>query len=242
MQIIHEFVKSQYEFVKSQYEFVKSQLESKAPLNYTEIQHYMNQVNEASERVLSSLSGEPDIFFHIFATSHAYLNDMLKLLPESPQTFRFSPSFMAGSRESFINLVDYFYLKSNPEDIPMKEKHLKDSTQNPTKSMPNKWHKTKTLQEMFESIAKAEKVSIPHTYKVSDFYSTVSKQIHNDYLDIHKMNAPEIKELFFLASLAFYFGAMTEYNPILWEEYRERYNEVPSICKDIDYQARKTYM
>ena len=224
------------------YEFIKSKLAAKAPLNYTETQHYMNQVNEESERVLSSLSGEPDIFFHIFTTSHAYLNDMLKLLPESPQTYRFSPSFMAGSRESFINFVDYFYLKSNPNDIPMKEKHLKDSTKNPSKSMPNKWHKTKTLQEMFESIAKAENVSIPHNYIVSDFYSTVSKQIHNDSLDIHKMNVPENKELFFLASRAFYFIAMSEYGSMLWEEYRKKYNKIPSICKDINYLSRKTFM
>ena len=65
---------------------------------------------------------------------------MLKLLPESSQTFRFSPSFMAGVREMFINSVDYFYLKLYPEDIPMKEKHLKDSTENMKKSMSGKWH------------------------------------------------------------------------------------------------------
>ena len=45
------------------YELLKSKLESKAPLNRVEIQHYMNQVNEASEQVLNSLSGELDIFF-----------------------------------------------------------------------------------------------------------------------------------------------------------------------------------
>ena len=62
------------------YEFFKSQLESKAPLNYTEIQYYMNQVNKESELVINSRNGELDIFFHIFATSHAYLNDMLKVI------------------------------------------------------------------------------------------------------------------------------------------------------------------
>lgn len=81
----------------------------------------MNQVNEESELVINSVSGEPDIFFHIFVTSHAYLNDMLKLLPESPQTCRFSPAFMSGLRELHINFVDYIYLKSYPDDIPMKE-------------------------------------------------------------------------------------------------------------------------
>ena len=224
------------------YELMKSIAESKAVLNYTEIQHYMDQVNEASELVLNSLSSEPDIFFHIFATSHACLNDMLKLLPESPQTYRFSPSFMAGLRESFINFVDYFYLKFNPNDIPMKEEHLKNSTQNPSKSMPNNWHKTKTLPERFKSIVKAENVNIPDSFKVSNFYSMLSKQTHNDWLDMHKTNTPENKEIFFLASLAFYFGAMAEYNPILQEEYRKKYGKTPSICKDIDYRSRKTYM
>ena len=69
------------------YEFI----ESKAPLNYAEIQHYMDQVNKASELVINSLNGEPDIFFHIFATSHAYLNDMLILLPESHKRVDFLP-------------------------------------------------------------------------------------------------------------------------------------------------------
>ena len=168
------------------YEFI----ESIAPLNYVEIQHYMNQVNEASELVINSLNGEPDIFFHIFATSHTYLNDMLKLLPESPQACRFSPSFMAGLRELHINFIDYFYLKSNPDDIPMKEKHIKDSTENPRKRMPNKWHETKNPQEMFESIAKTENISIPHN--TSDFYSMLSKYVHNDNLDIHKIVLPTV--------------------------------------------------
>ena len=218
------------------YEFI----ESKAPLNYTEIQHYMNQVNEESERVLNSLSGEPDIFFHIFATSHAYLNDMLKLLPQSSQTFRFSPSFMAGLRESYFNFVDYFYLKSNPDDIPMKEKHIKDSTENPRKSMTNRWHNTKTSQELFDSIAASENIGMPH--KASDFNSMVSKLIHNDNLDIHKMNTPKSKELLFIVFRACFFTAMTEYNPILRVEYHKRYNKIPSICKDIDYLSRKTFM
>lgn len=223
-------------------ELLISDIKSKAVLNYNEIQHYMNQVNEASELVLNSLSGEPDIFFHIFATSHAYLNDMLKLLPESPQTYRFSPSFIAGSRELSTNFVDYFYLKCNPDDIPMKEEHLKNSTQDPSKSMRNNWHKTKNLQKRFDSIAEAGNVSLPDNFKVSDFYSTVSKQIHNDWLDMHKVNTPQNKEIFFYASLAFYFSVMAEYNPILWEEYRKRYNKIPSICKDIDYQSRKAFM
>ena len=218
------------------YEFI----ESKAPLNYVEIQHYMNQVNEESELVLNSLSGEPDIFFHIFATSHAYLNDMLKLLPESSQTFRFSPSFMAGLRESYFNFVDYFYLKSYPDDIPMKEKHVKESTQNPRKRMRNQWHKTKKPQTLFESVAKAENISIPH--KASEFNSMVSKYVHNDNLDIHKMHTPKNKELLFILFRAYYFIAMTEYNPILREEYRKRYNKIPPICKDIDYLSRKTFM
>ena len=224
------------------YELIISQIKSKAVLNYTEIHHYMNQVNEASELVLNSLSGEPDIFFHIFATSHASLNDMLKLLPESPQTYRFSPSFMGGIRESFTNFVDYFYLKCNPDDIPMKEEHLKNSTQDPSKSMRNNWHETKNLHERFESIVKSENVRLPDNFKVSDFYSTVSKQIHNDWLDMHKVNTPENKEIFFLASLAFYFCAMAEYNPILWEEYRKRYNKIPSICKDIERISRRKFV
>ena len=219
------------------YEFI----ESKAPLSYTEIQHYMNQVNEASELVINSLNGEPDIFFHIFATSHAYLNDMLKLLPESPQTFRFSPSFMVGLRELYINFVDYHYLKLNPDDIPMKENHLKESTENPKDRMSNKWHETKTQQEMFDSIAESENASMP-PYKVSDFYSMVSKYGHNDNLDIHKMNTPKHKELLFIVFRAYYFTAMTEYNPMLQEEYRKRYNKIPSICEDIGYQSRKTFM
>ena len=224
------------------YELLISKIKSKAVLNYTEIHHYMNQVNEASELVLNSLSGEPDIFFHIFATSHASLNDMLNLLPENSQTYRFSPSFMAGSRESFTNFVDYFYLKCNPDDIPMKEKHLKDSTENLSKRMSNRWHKTKNLQERFESIVKAENINIPDSFKVSEYYSILSKLTHNDWLDIHKMRTPQNKEIFFRTSHSFYFGAMAEYNPILWEEYRKRYNKIPSICKDIDYQSRKAFM
>ena len=223
------------------YEFVKSQSESKAPLNYTEIQHYMKQVNEASERVLSSLSGEPDIFFHIFATSHAYLNDMLTLLPESSQTFRFSPSFMAGLRESYFNFVDYFYLKSHPDDIPMKEKHVKESTQNPKKSKSTQWHKTKNTQALFDSIAESENIGIP-PHKASEFKSMVSKYVHNDSLDIHKMNTPKNKELLFIVFRACHFAAMAEYNPMLWEEYRKRYDKIPSICKDIKYLSRKTFM
>ena len=215
-------------------------IESKAPLNYAEIQHYMDQVNEASELVINSLNGEPDIFYHIFATSHAYLNDMLKLLPESAQTFRFSPSFMAGLRESYFNFVDYFYLKSYPDDIPMKERHVKESTQNPRKSRSTQWHKTKNTQDMFDSIAKSENISIPH--RASDLNSMVSKLIHNDNLDIHKMNAPKHKELLFIVFRAYYFTAMSEYNPILRVEYYKRYNEVPSICKDIEYLSRKTFM
>ena len=218
------------------YEFI----ESKAPLNYTEIQHYMDQVNKESELVINSLNGEPDIFFHIFATSHAYLNDMLKLLPESPQTCRFSPSFMSGVRELYINFVDYFYLKSNPDDIPMKEKHVKESTQNPKKSKSTQWHKTKKTQDMFDSIAESENISISHN--ASDFNSMVSKYIHNDILDIHKMNTPKIKELLFIVFRALYFTAMSEYSSMLWEEYRKRYNKIPSICKDIDYLARKAFM
>ena len=174
------------------YEFI----ESKAPLNYAEIQHYMNQVNEASELVINSLNGEPDIFFHIFATSHVYLNDMLKLLPESSQTFRFSPSFMAGLRESYFNFVDYFYLKSYPDDIPMKEKHVKESTQNPRKSRSSQWHKTKNTQALFDSIAESENISIPH--KASEFNSMVSKYVHNDIFDIHKMNTPKHTGSYFL--------------------------------------------
>ena len=220
------------------YEFI----ESKAPLNYAEIQHYMDQVNKESELVINSLNGEPDIFFHIFATSHAYLNDMLKLLPESPQTCRFSPSFMSGLRELHINFVDYFYLKSYPDDIPMKEKHLKDSTENPRKRMPNKWHKTKTSQEMFDSITEAEKIMTPYSHKASDFYSMLSKYVHNDTLDIHKMNTPKNKDLHFLVLRALYFSAMARYSPMLWTEYRKRYNKIPLICKDIDYLARKAFM
>ena len=217
------------------YEFI----ESKAPLNYVEIQHYMNQVNEASEFVINSLNSEPDIFLHIFVTSHAYLNDMLKLLPESPQACRFSPSFMGGLRELQVNFVDYFYLKSNPDDIPMKEKHLKDSTENPTKPMRNKWHKTKTSQEMFDSIAAGR---TPYPHKASNFYSMLSKYVHNDTLEIHKMNTPKSKDLHFLILRALYFGAMARYNPMLRIEYRERYNKIPSICKDIDYRSRKAFM
>lgn len=228
--------------MSNMYELLISNIKSKAVLNYKEIHHYMDQVNEASERVLISLSGEPDIFFHIFATSHAYLNDMLKLLPESPQTYRFSPSFMAGSRELFTNFVDYFYLKCNPDDIPMKEEHLKNSTQDPSKSMRNNWHKTKNLQKRFNSIAEAENVNIPDNFKVSDFYSMVSKQIHNDWLDMHKVNTPQNKEIFFIASRAFYFCVMAEYCPMLREEYRKRYNKIPPICKDIDYQSRKAFV
>ena len=224
------------------YELLKSKLESKAPLNRVEIQHYMNQVNEASEQVLNSLSGELDIFFHIFATSYSNLNDMLKLLPESPQTYSSLSTFMGGIRESFTNYVDYFYLKCNPDDIPMKEEHLKNSTQDPSKSMPNNWHKTKNLQKRFDSIVESENVNIPDSFKVSDYYSMLSKITHNDWLDIHKTRTPENKEIFFRASLSFYFGAMVEYNPILSEEYRKRYSKIPSICKDIDYRARKTYM
>ena len=215
-------------------------IESKAPLNYVEIQHYMNQVNEASELVINSLNGEPDIFFHIFATSHAYLNDMLELLPESPQSFRFSPSFMAGLRESYFNFVDYFYLKSYPDDIPMKEKHVKESTQNPRKSRSSQWHKTKNTQALFDSIAESENISIPH--KASEFNSMVSKYVHNDIFDIHKMNTPKHKELLFILFRAYYFTAMTEYNPMLQEEYRKRYNKIPSICEDIDYRSKKTFM
>ena len=218
------------------YEFI----ESKAPLNYAEIQHYMDQVNEESELVINSLNGEPDIFFHIFATSHACLNDMLILLPESPQTFRFSPSFMAGLRESYINFVDYHYLKLNPDDIPMKENHLKESTENPKDRMPNKWHETKTQKEMFDAISESENAGIPH--KVSDFNSMVSKYVHNDNLDIHKMNTPKHKELLFIVFRAYYFTAMAEYSRILLQEYRERYNKVPTICIDIEYLLRKTFM
>lgn len=214
------------------YEFI----ESKAPLNHAEIQHYMNQVNEESELVIKSLSGEPDIFFHIFVASHAYLNDMLKLLPESPQMCRFSPSFMAGVRELQTNFVDYLYLKSYPDDIPMKEKHLKESTENPRKSMRNQWHKTKTSQEMFDSIA-----NTPSSHKASNFYSMLSKFVHNDTLEIHKMNTPKSKDLHFLILRALYFGAMARYNPMLQEEYRKKYGKIPSICKDIDYQSRKAF-
>ena len=221
------------------YEFVKSLSESKAPLNYAEIQHYMDQVNEASELVINSLNGEPDIFFHIFATSHAYLNDMLILLPESSQTFRFSPSFMAGLRESYFNFVDYFYLKSHPDDIPMKEKHVKESTQNPRKSRSSQWHETKNTQALFDAIAESENIGIP-PHKASEFNSMVSKYVHNDNLDIHKINTPKNKELLFIVFRAYYFTAMTEYNPMLQEEYRKRYNKIPSICEDIDYQSRKT--
>ena len=59
---------------------------------------------------------------------------------------------------------------------------------------------------------------------------------------MHKVNTPQNKEIFFIASLAFYFCVMAEYNPILWEEYRKRYNKIPLICKDIDYLARKAFM
>lgn len=228
--------------MKITYESLKSILESKAVLNYNEIQHYMKQVNEESELVINSLTGEPDIFFHIFATSYTCLNDMLKLLPESPQTYKFSSSFMGGLRELFVNFVDYFYLKANPRDIPMKEKHLRDSTEKPNKSMPNKWHKTKSLPERFKSITKAENISIPHTHKISDYYTMLSKQLHNDTLDIHKMNTPENKELFFNFSIGSYFGAMSEYSPMLSEEYFKRYNKVPLICKDIHYLSAKTFM
>lgn len=224
------------------YELLISKIKSKAPLNYTEIQHYMNQVNESSERVLSSLNGEPDMFFHIFATSHASLNDMLKLLPESPQMYSSLSTFMGGVRESFINFVDYFYLRSNPNDIPMKEEHLKNSTQNSSKSMSNNWHKTKKLPKRFESIVKAENINIPDSFKVSEYYSILSKITHNDWLDIHKTRTPQNKEIFFHTLLVFYFGAMAQYNPILREEYRKRYNKIPSICKDIEYLSTKTFV
>ena len=143
---------------------------------------------------------------------------MLILLPESPQTFRFSPSFMAGLRELYINFVDYLYLKLNPDDIPMKEKHLKESTENSKDRMPNKWHETKNLQSLFDSIAESENISMP-PHKASDLYSMVSKLIHNDNLDIHKMNTPKSKELLFIIFRAYYFIAMAEYNPILKGEY-----------------------
>ena len=85
---------------------------------------------------------------------------------------------MAGVREMFINSVDYFYLKLYPEDIPMKEKHLKDSTENMKKSMSGKWHKTKNTQQMYESIAKAENISISNEFKTGHLYTALSKQIH----------------------------------------------------------------
>ena len=47
----------------------------------------------------------------------------------------------------------------------MKEEHLKNSTQDPSKSMRNNWHETKNLQERFESVAKSENVSIPDNFK-----------------------------------------------------------------------------
>ena len=147
---------------------------------------------------------------------------------------------MAGLRELQTNFVDYFYLKSHPDDIPMKEKHLKESTQNPRKRMPNKWHKTKTTQEMFDSITASENISMP--YKASNFYSMLSKYVHNDTLEIHKMNTPKIRIYISLFSRALYFSAMARYNPMLWIEHHKRYNKVPSICIDIDYRSRKTFM
>ena len=123
----------------------------------------------------------------------------------------------------------------------MKEKHVKESTQNPRKSRSSQWHETKNTQALFDSIAESENIGIP-PHKASEFNSMVSKYVHNDNLDIHKVNTPQNKEIFFIASLAFYFCAMAEYNPILWEEYRKRYNKIPPICKDIDYLSRKTFM
>ena len=88
-------------------------------------------------------------------------------------------------------------------------------------------------QALFDSIAESENISIPH--KASDLNSMVSKYVHNDNLDIHKMNTPKHKELLFIVFRAYYFTAMTEYNPMLQEEYRKRYNKIPSICEDICY-------
>lgn len=105
--------------------------------------------------------------------------------------------------------------------------------------MSNNWNKTKTLPERFESIAE---VRTPYSHNASEFYSMVSKYVHNDTLEIYKMNTSKNKDLYFLVLRAFYFSAMVRYNPMLREEYRKRYGETPSICKDIDYQSSKAFM